>query len=333
MSVAAAFQEGWGRIGRAPLVAVGLYALTLVVAIPPAFLLRSAIAHHLGGSMAADAAATGVNFDWWNEFLAQASGLGQTFTPSVIGFAAVLRNLSSIADSTSLPAALALIVAAHSACSLFLLGGVLDRLARDRTTGTHGFFAACGVYFFRFLRLALIGGLAYAALFLWLHRWLFDEIYLSWAREVTAERTAFVIRLLLYAVFGAILAAVNVLIDYTRIRMVVEDRRSALGALLAALRFIRRQPGAVAALYLLNAAVFLGVLAFYYVVAPGAGGSTAAVIAGFFVTQLYIALRVVVRLSFASSQIALFQGRLAHAGYTARPAARWPDSAAAARIE
>jgi hypothetical protein len=36
-----------------------------------------------------------------------------------------------------------------------------------------------------------------------------------------------------------------------------------------------------------------------------------------------------VRLQFAASQIALFQSRLAHAGYVARPLPQWPDSPAA----
>ena len=44
-----------------------------------------------------------------------------------------------------------------------------------------------------------------------------------------------------------------------------------------------------------------------------------ATLAGLAIAQLYIVLRLTVRLGFAASQIALFQGRLAHAGYTARP--------------
>ena len=57
-------------------------------------------------------------------------------------------------------------------------------------------------------------------------------------------------------------------------------------------------------------------------IAPGAGAGLAAFAAG----QLYIVLRVIVRLQFAASQIALFQSRLAHAGYVARPIPMWPDS-------
>jgi hypothetical protein len=77
--------------------------------------------------------------------------------------------------------------------------------------------------------------------------------------------------------------------------------------------------------------VFLIVVALYALVAPGAAGGVAAWI-GFLIGQLYITLRVFVRLLFAASQIALFQSRLAHARYTAAPTAVWPDSPAAEAI-
>ena len=90
---------------------------------------RDTLAEHLDASLAANEAATGVNFDWWNEFLAQATGLGQTFVPAIIGFAAVLKNLSGIVDAVHVPRTLAMVIAVHLGVSLFLLGGVLDRLA------------------------------------------------------------------------------------------------------------------------------------------------------------------------------------------------------------
>jgi hypothetical protein len=328
MSVGAAFRDGWGRLRRAPVLVAATYGLTLLMAIPPALLLREAIARHLGSSLAAEGAASGVNFDWWNEFLAQASGLGQTFTPSVIGFAAVLKNLSAMADSASLAPTLALITAAHLAGSIFLLGGVLDRLARDRATGAHGFFAACGVFLFRFMRLAIVAGAVYAALFVWLHQWLFDDLYVSWTRDVTVERTAFAIRVALYVLFALIVLAVNLLVDYAKIRMVVEDRRSAIGSLGAALRFLRRQQSAAFGLYLLNTAAFLALLVFYAAVASEGAPTWTSLVVG----QLYIIARIVLRTQFAASQIGLFQGRLAHAGYTAAPVPVWPDSAAAEAI-
>ena len=305
--------------------------MTFLLAWPLAVTLRGMLAEHLDASLAAETAANGVNFDWWNEFLAQAAGIGQTFVPAILGFAAVLKNISGLADASGLPTVVASAITAHIVVSIFLLGGVLDRLARDRRTGSYGFFAACGTFFFRLLRLGVFAGSIYWLLFTTVHGWLFDRVYGELTRDVTVEQTAFAYRLVLYLVFGAIVVAFNIWFDYAKIRMVVEDRRSAIGALTSALRFLARNPASVIALYSVNLLIFLVVIAIYALVAPGAAGGLAAWI-GFLVAQLYIALRVAVRLLFAASQISLFQARLAHAGYTARPLPVWPDSAAAEAI-
>lgn len=316
---------------RAPALIAGLWLMTFLLAWPLAVTLRGMLAEHLGASLAAESAATGMNFDWWNEFLAQAAGIGQTFVPAILGFAAVLKNISGVADASGLPTVIASAITAHIVVSIFLLGGVLDRLARDRTTGAYGFFAACGTFFFRLLRLGGVAAAMYWFLFTTVHAWLFDRVYTEATRDVTVEQTAFGYRVVLYIVFATIVVAFNIWFDYAKIRMVVEDRRSALGALTSALRFILRHGGSVIGLYLLDVLIFVLLLLIYAVVAPGAAGGFAAWI-GFLIGQLYIALRVVVRLLFAASQIAFFQSRLAHAGYTPRALPRWPDSAAAEAI-
>jgi hypothetical protein len=305
--------------------------MTFLLALPLAITLRGMLADHLGASLAGETAATSVNFDWWNEFLAQAAGIGQTFVPAILGFAAVVKNISAVADADSLPTVIASAVTAHLVVSVFLLGGVLDRLARDHAIGAHGFFAACGVFFFRFLRLGVLAAAIYWLLFVRLHPLLFDTLFTELTRDVTVERTAFGYRIGLYVLFGALIMLVNLIFDYAKIRMVVEDRRSAIGALNASVRFIARQPGAAAGLYVLNSLVFALVLGFYAIAAPGAAGGWYALL-GLLVGQLYIALRVIVRVAFAASQISLFQSRLAHAGYTARYTPVWPESAAAEAI-
>ena len=305
--------------------------MTFLLAWPLAVTLRGMLAAHLGASLAAETAASGVNFDWWNEFLAQAAGIGQTFVPAILGFAAVLKNVSDLADASRPPVVIASAITAHLVVSLFLLGGVLDRLARDRRTGTYGFFAACGTYFFRFLRLQAIAAVFYGVLFTVVHYWLFDRVYAAMTRDVSVERTALLYRVLLYLAFGVLVVMVYIWVDYAKVRMVVEDRRSAMGALRASTRFITRNASSVFGLYALNFAVFLVVLALYAVVAPGPAAG-AWVLVSFFVGQLYIALRVVVRLLFSASAIALFQARLAHAGYVARPLPVWPDSPMAEAI-
>jgi hypothetical protein len=326
-----AFVDGIGRVRRAPALVAGVWLSTFLLAWPLALSLRGMIADHLGASIAADTAVSGTNYDWWNEFLAQTAGVGQTFVPAILGFAVVLKNISSIADAQGVPTVIAAAVAAYILVSIFLMGGILDRLARDRRAGSYGFFAACGMYFFRLLRLGVLAGVVYYALFAGLHGWLFKDVFEAMTRDVTVERTALLYRGLLYLAFATMIVVVNVGFDYAKIRMVVEDRRSAIGALTAAVRFVQRNPGAVFGLYLLDVLLFVGVLALYALVTPGASGG-AATWGGFLVGQLYIVLRVCVRLLFAASQISLFQSRLAHARYTAAPAPMWPDSAAVAAI-
>jgi hypothetical protein len=316
------------RVKRAPWLVIGLWLATVLVALPFAMMLQALIGDHLGSSLAAQAAAEGVDYDWWNEFLAQTSGIGLSFVPAILGFAAVMKNLSTIVDATALPAVIAIAVSAHMVVSLFLIGGVLDRLARDHAVGAGAFFSACGVYAVRFFRLAIMATAVYWVLFVPYHEWLFDELYPVLIANLTDERTAFAYRVVLYVLFLIPLLLANLIFDYAKVRAVVEDRRSMIGALVAGWRFVRRHPLSAAALYALDALLFLLVIGLYYLIAPAANLNTAA----FAIGQLYIVLRVIVRLQFAASQIALFQGRLAHAGYVARPVPKWPDSPAAEAV-
>lgn len=325
-------REGVRRVNSAPVVVAGVFLVSLLTALPLALTLRGMLAAHLKDSLAAEDAASGVGFEWWQEFSAQAAGIGASFSPSIIGFGAVLDNVGALLDNTEQSAPIVGAVAAYLLVWAFLVGGVLDRYARNRPTRANGFFAACGVFLFRFVRLALAMGLVYYLLFRFVHRWLFGDFFAEVTRDLTVERTAFIWRVALYAVFGAVLVGFNLLFDYAKIRAVVEDRRSMLGAVAAAWRFLRRHPSAAAGLYLLNGLLFLMVVGVYALVAPGAGSAGWSMWIGFFVGQIYLLARLWVKLVFYASQVALFQGELAHAGYTAAPQPMWPESAAAEAI-
>jgi hypothetical protein len=317
-----AFSDGIRRVNRAPVILASVFLVTLVTALPMAAVLRETLRAHLGHSLAADQAVRGVNYQWWTEFSAQSSGFARTFTVSVIGFAAVLDNLSEALHPESRPAALLWLGAGYLLLWLFLEGGIIDRYARNRPTRSYGFFTACGACFVRFLRLAPIIAVIYYLLLRYVYGWLFDDLYPRLTRDLTVERTAFMLQFGLLAVFGLLLAAVTVVFDYAKVRAVVEDRRSMIGAVAAGVRFVRRNIGAVAGLYFLNGLLFVAVLALYFVVAPGAGSAGALMWLGFAVSQAYLLARLWVRLVFFASEVSLFQARLAHTGYVASPAVR-----------
>jgi hypothetical protein len=319
-------------VNRAPLLLAGLTAATLFLALPLSFWMRQLIDGAAGAAAAAAAVPDPLRYDWWEEFAARASGLGQTFTPSIIGFAAVLENASGLLDNRPLTALVASLTVGWLLLVSFLSGGIIDRYARQRPTRAHGFFGACGEHFWRFLRLGLAVACVYLFLFGPVHAWLFDGLYARLTRDVTVERTAFIIRAALYLVFIALLAAPALLFDYARIRIVVEDRRSALGALAAAARFIARRAGSVGRLFLLNAAAWLALAGAYAALSPGAPRTDMHVWLVLGAGQAYIVGRHYLKLLVYASETSLVQGALAHAGYTAAPVLVWPDSPAVESI-
>jgi hypothetical protein len=324
--------DGWRRVIRAPAIVAGVFGMTLAAAVPFALVLRGAIGAHLGRSLAANVAAEGVNYDWWQEFMSEASGIGGTFTPAVIGFASTLDPLSRVLDADGEIFPIAGLVAVYLVLWTFLSGGIIDRYARRRATRAYGFFGAAGACFWRLLRLGIIAALVYGLLFAYVHRWLLEDAYSRLTRDLTVERTAFMWRLMLYTLFGALLVAVNVIFDYAKIRLIVEDRRSPIGALRAAVALVVRHTDRVIALYAVNAFGFMLLIGGWALAAPGVGGTGWMMWAGFAGAQLYLVARLMVKLQFMASQTALFQASLAHAGYTAAPPPVWPESPAAESI-
>lgn len=190
-----------------------------------------------------------------------------------------------------------------------LSGGVLDRYARDRPTRGRGFFAACGAHAPAMFRLALVA-LALNATF---NLWLYPRV--EYSRGIFVAVTA-------------VLFVISVTVTYAQVRMVIEDRRSALGALLAAARFARRNPSAIALHALLVAAAWAVKFALVRVLSRSDEFSMVGVGAaeGLIVVQYLLIL-----LSWAAA-VVLFQSRLAHASYTAGSALAWPESPAAEAI-
>lgn len=314
---------------RAPVLAASMLAATFLLALPLGAVMERSLETHLGRSGEAETAAQGWNAGWAAEYGSQAQGLGRTFSYEMLGFGGTLANLSDLLDKNGLNPVLAIAAAGSVALWVFLSGGLLDRFARGRPVRTAQFFSACGVYGLRFARLAIVIGAAYYALFRWLHPFLFERVYHHFTREMTAERDAAVLRTGLYLVFVLALAVVGLIADFAKVRIVVEDRRSMLGAIGASVRFIRRRPFRIAGLLGLNALTWLVILRLWLPLAPAA---TAPVWWAFLITELYLLARVWAKLAWMASEVVFFQGELAHAHYTAAPELVWPESPAAEAI-
>jgi hypothetical protein len=329
VTIVSACRSGIRRVNSAPAALFGVWIVTMLAGLPLSLGVRAAIAQHLGSSVEADTAASGANYNWMLEYGEQAGGVNATFGPRVIGFGAVLDNFSAFIDGEARPAAIVGVSVLYLVGWTFLAGGLIDRYARGRALGAQAFFQACGGFFGRMVRLAMLSGLLYGFLFGALHQSLFDS-YGSLTHGVNNERTAFLIRVAFYLFFAGVLAAVNLLFDYAKIRLVVEDRRSAVGAVRAGGRFVGRHWCGCLALYGIDIALLAVVLTAYALVAPGAGSLGLSMWAGFAISQCYILARLWVKLVFWASEAAWFQSQLAHANYTAVAPSDWPESAVVA---
>lgn len=293
-TVLGAYLEGWRRAMAAPRIVLGVWVLTWIAALP--------LAMRAGQAARADLSA---------------------LAPDTLGFGGTLAIVSRFVDGDPLPSSLVAAVVVYVAAWIFLSGGILDRYARARAVPARAFFAACGVFFLRFLRLAVVIGPAYWLVFRAIVPWLAGPAFDWGVRHLSTEHRALVWRGVLYGVELALLAAISLLADVAKVRLVVEDRHSALAALPAAWRFIRRRAARMIGLYLLNIVGLLAIARLWLQIAPSASDAHWLAL---LTTQVYLVARIWAKLAFMASEVVFFQGDLAHAQYSATPDPVWPDS-------
>ena len=168
----------------------------------------------------------------------------------------------------------------------------------------------------------MISGLLYWGIFRGigqpLHRWIEAA-----TRDTTVERTALIYTALAYALVGLLFLMTQLVLDYARISLVVEERRSVLLALFRALGFVKDHRRPVLGLFLLLAAGPLLWFLAYAWLAPGPNQSTwTAVLLAFCLGQVYLAGRWAFKLWFLASQTHFFVSSRPQA----LPAGEWKET-------
>ena len=260
---------------------------------------------------------TGWNAGWAAEFGAQAQGVGRTFTHEFLGFGGTLAILSDLADREPLNPALAWRrggvdracgCSCRAACSIgWRAGGrCARRISSPRAASTSS--ASCGWPSSSAPRTGRCSDgcirVCSARVYHRLH-----------ARHDARNATASSSARCSMSCSSSLVAIVNVVADFAKVRAVVEDRRSMLGAIGASLRFIRRRvvprdrpvPAERDRVPRHPAAVAAG----------GAVGSRIRRGWRCCCREIYLLARVWAKLAFMASEIVFFQGELAHAQYTA----------------
>lgn len=300
--------DGMIAVARAPGLLLAVLLLTVISVIPFAFTVQSAVMDSLAlHPEAANVGGSEIDPEWWLEFRRHASGLAATFTPAILGFAAPLESFSALLDGTRRPAVLIVPVAVSAMLWAFIWGGALNRFARDERS-LRAFVIAGARHFIPLLLITVMAAATSLVLYLTVHAVLLGPVYDAIAARVTTEPAAFLARVLLYVLFGAILVTANAVFAFARIEVVAHGAGSAVRAVGRGWSFVRSHAGATATLYgifillLISAATAYGVGELY-------GGSRVGGWRAVVIGQAFVGLRLASRLALAAAQVRLATSR------------------------
>lgn len=297
---------GLWQVLRAPLLVAIVVVMTMAAAAPFGAILGSQLQQSLANQPPIALGSGEIDADWWAEFRAHAEGLAATFTPAVIGFAAPLDNLSALLDGDRRPLALAGPVALTALIWAWLWGGILHRFNLGRGVSPREFVSAAFAHTPRFVVISAAAAVAQLVLYLTFHPLLFGPVFNALVANIDSERTAFFIRVVLYVVFGIPLVLVALAADYTRVGLVATGPIRLRDPFGDGVGFIKRNLGAVLMLYLLTGMLFVALIVFYGT-GDIYGGSRVGGWRGVLIGQAYIVARLVIRLTFAASEMQLFK--------------------------
>jgi len=312
LSPARALVQGIADVVKAPFMLIAIAMLTMAIALPFAAVLHSRLQQSLSVQPHVSLAETEIDPEWWMEFREHARGLVSTFTPAVLGFAATLDGLSGVLDGKTPPVAMLLPFVLSVVAWAFIWGGALQRFQQRRAIGIGSFMRAGRAHLLSFLVIAAGAAIVNVILYLTVHRLLFGPVHGALVAMTSTERDAFLVRVVLYLIFFALVAAVSLIADYARAAAVAGRAGSPATMLAESLSFIRGRASAVAALYVMTGAIFV-IVTVAYGVLEIYGGSQVGGWRAIAIGQAYVLVRLGIRLTFAASELRLFHANQAAA--------------------
>jgi len=325
-----ALAEGFRRLARS----AGLVPLLLLVNLGSAALLAVPLARTLEKDLehrdAAREMLHGFDFPWWSQWADAQQGWTASFAPDVFGAGFAFKNIDLLlrgflpgglfvarepaaargAASDAGPGLDPVILglgAAYLVLQTFLAGGVFATLRSTRGSWTvRGLLHGCGFYFGRFLRLLVLVLLVDFVVFG------LNAPFARWAdhraREAVSEATAQYWLLGRHALLLLALLWINMLSGYAKAIIVIEERSSAVLALLSAFSFALSRPLRSFGHYLSLAALGVVLLAVWAVLDGGwatTGYKTQLV--ALLLAQALMAGRIALRLALWAGQLALYR--------------------------
>ncbi len=240
MTTGKAIVQGLGlarRSGRAVWV---LFFANLGLAAAAAVPVYHGILSSTGHSLMSQTLGRGFSVDWMTDFVTKNRGWSGSYSALILAAALVAMVVQSV-----------------------LAGGVLAGfLAPGRQRSLGDFFHDCGRYAWQLIRLLIVALICY-----WIVFRVFNQALGGFVERRTEhwlnDRSVFWVRLIPYTVVLLGLGFVNLVVDYARVHLIMEDGSSAVEALLASLGYSLRRLGKVLIVYAVPSLGGLAVLAVY----------------------------------------------------------------------
>lgn len=282
------------------------FAFSLILAVPMYHSLKDSF----GSSLAGDRMAEGFDFLWWEEYRDEAQGLEQTFTPSIIGKGAILNNLEGLIQLRvfDLPPVILVFGLLYIILHTFLAGGILSLLKKaDHKFSLRKFFKGAGSHFFRFFLLMLLSWVFFLIISKSVKGGL-DSLLTGMRENGFSEVAPFYWGLVFSAVILFLFLFIQMVFDYARIKVVLDDSGNVLASSVGAFGFVFRHLGSTLGLFYL---LFIAQIAFtmIYILVQGIipQASFAGVVLGFFVQQVFIFGLIGIRCWLYSSEMELYR--------------------------
>ncbi len=278
-----------------------------------AYILGSTMKNILRDSLGHSAASQTMleNFDphWYNHYFATSrDNLGRTFSPSVVGIGAVLKGLDSFITgqiTRNRPEIIGLGII-YMLLWIFFSPVFIHRFLAHNEEKS-GYFQTGAKYFGRFLTLSVMTLILYFLIIRFVGGFLSDWIK-DMTRNMIDERPVFAWTVAEHLVVWTLIFLVNLIFDYTKIITVHRDLKWAIFAPVKGLGFVLSNLGRTIGIYLSLTVLWIILFGIYWLIAPGAGQSTAAAIwAAFAVGQIYVLVRIMLRAVYFGSECSFYE--------------------------
>jgi len=302
-------KQGWKQLKNHKKTVFYFYCANLLVAALLLVPFMQVFEDSLGPGLYRDKMEGRLDYDWYTLFTDRVTGFASTFTPWVLGVGPFARNLEVLLDGelTQFPWGIVSLGALYVLLNSFLLAAAVGSLALDpQGTSFREFFRNGGMFFGRFFRVAVLAILAFWFVGSWIVEPLSD-LGEKLTNAAVTDRGAFYWNLTRYLIVLTIFLILNMLFDYAKIKIALEDRTSALVAFISALKFCTTHFFFSFGFYLLIISLGLVWVVLYTGIEwllPQQGWLT--ILLATLVQQLYMVGRFTVKLLFFSGQMQLY---------------------------